>query len=289
MTQSQAMLCALAGFFLWVTVDAAVKLGSQAALSPFMIMAALGTVGAGCVFVSTLFKKNISALYPHSWREQALICLCYIGVNYANVIALKHLPLTVFFIVVFTTPLVIAALSSVMKHETLTRIKIVCLIAGFFGVVLAVGIGGGGGDGLGYVAAFVSVLCFAFYTVLMRKISKTDTVQSTQFINALSVGLVGICGVYLQSAAVPQGWALAMIVAAGSINILGSVLYNTAIQNTASTNVAQLHYTQIISGALLGYLIWHEVPTWNLVAGSIVIIVSGMIVAAQARKKGLPL
>ena len=34
----------------------------------------------------------------------------------------------------------------------------------------------------------------------------------------------------------------------------------------------------------MGYLIWHEVPTGNLVVGSIIIIVSGMIVAAQAHR-----
>ncbi len=47
MTQPQAMLCGLAGFFLWVLVDVAMKISSmgQSALSPFVIVAAMGLFG----------------------------------------------------------------------------------------------------------------------------------------------------------------------------------------------------------------------------------------------------
>jgi len=283
-TQSRAMLCALAAFFAWVLVDTAIKLGSEQALSPFMIMAILGMVGATSLLATALLKHNLASLRPHSLREQSAICLCSAIIGYVNVIALKHLPLTVFYIVVFTAPLVIALFSAFLKHETLTPTKIICLVAGFLGVVLAIGLSGsGGGDWLGCFAALASVFCFAIYTVVMRKISKTDTVASVQFTMSLSTAAVGILG-SLQISAAPQSTPLAMMIVAGIINILGNILYNKALQGTSSTNVAQLHYTQIISGALLGYLIWHEVPTWNLIAGSIVIIASGMIVAAQAHK-----
>ena len=287
MTQSRAMFCALAAFLLWVVVDTAIKLASQAALSPFVIMSILGMVGSASLMGSAVVKRNVACLLPCSWREQAWIALCAIGINFANVIALKHLPLTMFYVVVFMTPLMIAALSAMLKHEFLTPIKITCLIAGFLGATLAVGVHGGGGDGLGYLAGFISIICFALLTILIRKISTTDTVESTAFIQSLSVGTFGLLGMLSQSSAIPEGWALAMMIVAGAINSLGNILYNTALKNTVSTNVAQLHYTQIISGAIFGYFLWHEVPTWNLIAGSIIIIASGMIVAAQTRKSGV--
>ncbi|MDR3425275.1 MAG: DMT family transporter [Alphaproteobacteria bacterium] len=288
MTQSRAMLCALSAFFAWVLVDTAIKLGSQGqpALSPFVIMAVLGLCGAVGVGALAVFKRKVALLRPCSLREQTGIALCAVGINYANVFALKHLPLTMFYVVIFTIPLVIAALSALLKHERLTLVKIGCLIAGFFGAALAIGVAGSGGDALGYAAAFTSVLCFSIYTILMRKIAKTDTVESTQFINALCVGAFGLAGALAQASVGLEGKLLALMIVAGIINVFGNILYNTALQNTVSTNVAQLHYTQIISGAILGYLIWHEVPTWNLITGSLVIIASGMIVAAQAHRRG---
>ena len=279
------MLCALVTFFGWVVLDAAIKLASEAALSPFMIMAVLGTVGVLGIVGLALFKRSVAILRPRDLRGQAIICLCALVTNYANVIALKHLPLTIFYIAVFTAPLAVAALSSVLKHEILTRSKIFCLVAGFLGVVLVlaprIGIGG---EWIGYLAASIGVAGFVVYTVMIHKISKTDTSESIQFSNALAVCVFGIVGFLLQSTSAPDDKALGILVVAGGINLLANVLYNQALKYTSSTNVAQLHYTQIISGALLGYLIWHEVPTWNLVVGSIIIIASGMTVAAQAHK-----
>ncbi|MGB9153332.1 MAG: DMT family transporter [Alphaproteobacteria bacterium] len=286
MTHRQAMLCALATYFGWVVTDVAIKLASQAALSPFMIMAVLGTVGVMGIVGMSLFRRNIAVLRPHNLRGQATICLCAMMMNYTTVIALKHLPLTIFYIAVFTSPLAVAALSTALRHEAPTRGKIACLVAGFVGVlvVLAPRLGIAG-EGIGYIAASISVAGFVVYTVTIHKISKTDSTQSIQLFAALSVGTLGIFGAFLQAAPAPDGKSIVMLIAAGGINLLANAFYNKALKNTSSTNVAQLHYTQLISGALLGYLIWHEVPTWNLVVGSILIIASGMIVAAQAGKK----
>lgn len=189
-----------------------------------------------------------------------------------------------FYVVVFTIPLMIAILSVGLKHEVLTIKKIACLIAGFGGTALAIGIKGGGGDWIGYVAAFASVTCFAVYTVLLRKIAKTDSVESTQFLAGIFIGIFGLLGLIFEPTAMPNLTLLAIMIVAGCLNTLGGVMYNVGIQNTVSTNVAQLHYTQIIFGAIFGYFLWHEVPTLNLVIGSIIIVICGMIVAADAHR-----
>jgi len=54
------------------------------------------------------------------------------------VVALRHLSLTMFYILVFTAPMVIALLSSVFLREGLTWRKGVAIVAGFAGVVIAV-------------------------------------------------------------------------------------------------------------------------------------------------------
>ena len=82
-----------------------------------------------------------------------------------------------------------------------------------------------------------------------------------------------------------ETWAYFVFAFCGIATTLGSILYFRALQNTVSTNVAQLHYTQIVIGALLAYILWHDIPTWNLIVGSIIIIASGMFIAARARKK----
>jgi drug/metabolite transporter (DMT)-like permease len=285
MTQTGAILCALAAFFGWVVVDAVIKLASQGALSPFMIMAMLGIVGTMAMFARALCKRDLTTLRPLHPRQQAVICLCSMILNYACVIGLKHLPLTIYYVSVFTAPLVIACLVSLLRHEVLTRTKVACLIAGFGGVVIAImprlTIGG---EWIGYVAACVCVAGFVLYSLTIRKIAATDSPESIQFSTSLSVGVFGITAALLNQETIPATAMLPAMLAAALLNVFANLLYNKALQHTSSTNVAQTHYTQIISGAVIGYLIWHEIPTWNLVVGSLVIVASGLTVAHQARR-----
>jgi drug/metabolite transporter (DMT)-like permease len=281
------MFYALAAFFLWVLVDTIRKISmvGHVILSPFIFMAIVGVTGAVLIGSATAFKKKTSLLRPRSLPEQAGIAFCCAGINYTNTIALKYLSLTMFYAIVFSAPLVIAALSALLKHEKLSPLKICCLVAGFFGVVLAIGVPQGGGEVTGYLAIFASVFFFSLSAILTHKLAKRDTVESIQFWSFLCVGFAGICGSLVQGALLP-GPALALLVFLGAcIDVGGNLLYTTALHNTASTNVAQLHYTQIISGAILGYLIWHEIPTWNLILGSLIIIGAGFVIALQVHRQ----
>ncbi len=288
MTNRQAMLYAVIAYFLWVLGDAAIKFGGLAALSPFLIMVLLGLSGVVALVAYSFFKGNLSALRPHNFRDQAQITVARTIINYVNIIALSHLPLTMFYAVVFTIPLMVAALSVALKHETLSPTKIACVVVGFAGALLAIGVKGGGGDWIGYTAAFVSAACFAVSVILMRNTAKTETAESTALMIGLGCSGVGLLGLLGGPLSMPDGGVVIALVIAGVINIIGGVLYVRAVHNTASTNVTQFHYTQIISGGILGYLIWNEIPTWNLVLGSIIIIAAGITVAKEAHKKELP-
>jgi drug/metabolite transporter (DMT)-like permease len=285
MTQTQAMLCAAGAYFLWASGDAVVKLCAQASLSPALIVGFLGAVGAGGLLAYAFFKRDFSILRPVSLREQIAIAGCSVVVNFANVIALKHLPLTTFYTLVFTSPLIVAALSAVFKHEALSFFKVSCLVAGFLGAAFAIGMDRGG-DWIGYASVMTTVLCFSSRTILMRKTSGADSPESIQFVMGVAVTVAGFIGVLTTPQAWPEARTLALLIGMGAFAALGAALYINALHNTVSSNVAQFHYTQIVYGAVFGYLIWHDVPTWNLVAGSVIIIASGIIVAREAHKNG---
>ncbi|MDD4615960.1 MAG: DMT family transporter [Alphaproteobacteria bacterium] len=286
MTQSRAILCALAAFFVYVCYDTLSKVSmGHGGVTPLTIMAVAGTTGALVVLIPTLFRGKAKALKPQKIIGLALICLCSVGMRFCNNSAVKLLPLTVFYTLLFASPLAISALSAALKHEVLTKTKVVCLITGFIGVLIAVVPKiTTGGELIGYIAIGGSIFCFSIYTVAMRKTSQTETIEAIQFFNFLSIGAFGFCGSLWQSSPWPEESVIPYLIAAGLFFALGNVLFNKALKHTSSSNVAQIHYTQIISGALFGYLIWHDIPSLNLVAGSALIIASGIVVARQARK-----
>jgi drug/metabolite transporter (DMT)-like permease len=46
--------------------------------------------------------------------------------------------------------------------------------------------------------------------------------------------------------------------------------------------VSQFHYTQIVAGSLLGFLIWRDVPSLHTVLGAAIIIGAGLYIAAHS-------
>jgi drug/metabolite transporter (DMT)-like permease len=59
---------------------------------------------------------------------------------------------------------------------------------------------------------------------------------------------------------------------------IASICMMTAYHRTPVAQVAPFQYTQIIWGALAGYVMWQHVPSWHLLAGSAIIAVSGSFV-----------
>jgi drug/metabolite transporter (DMT)-like permease len=77
-------------------------------------------------------------LRPYRLNRQVARACLDMGNNVCVVIALRQLTLTLFYILVFTAPMVIARLSVVFLGEGLTSKKGAAIGAGFAGVVIAV-------------------------------------------------------------------------------------------------------------------------------------------------------
>jgi drug/metabolite transporter (DMT)-like permease len=58
-----------------------------------------------------------------------------------------------------------------------------------------------------------------------------------------------------------------------------------ALKNTSAVHVSQCHYTQLITGALLTWLIWRETPTVWMMAGSVLIVAAGWLMAAAMSRE----
>jgi len=62
----------------------------------------------------------------------------------------------------------------------------------------------------------------------------------------------------------------------------GTLSFYFAVKHTSASNVSQYHYTQLPTGALISYLVWHERPGLSMVLGGSLIIGSGLWIALEA-------
>jgi len=244
----------------------------------------MGLFMALTLTVQAAVRGNLGNLRPRSvWRQGLRACLDMAN-NVCVVIALRHLSLTMFYILVFTSPLTIALLSAVFLGERITTRKAVALVAGFCGVVIAVAPWSGAQrvDLIGLLSCMVCVTCFSVNMVWSRVLTRTEPPESLAFCSGLVTAMAGLALTSFH----PKPLTPTLWLALGTMGVFcaaGTLSFYFAVKHTSASNVSQYHYTQLLTGALISYVVWHDVPGSWMWVGSALIIGAGLMIALGAR------
>jgi drug/metabolite transporter (DMT)-like permease len=204
--------------------------------------------------------------------------------NVCVVIALRHLSLTLFYILVFTSPMVISLLSALFLGERTTPRKVLALVIGFGGVVVAVAPWGHAQriDLIGVVSCMVCVACFSVNMVWSRVLTRTEPPESLAFCSGVVTAIAGLALTSFH----PQPLTPTLWVALGLMGIFcaaGTLSFYFAVKHTSASNVSQYHYTQLLTGSVISYLVWHDKPGVPMIVGGALIIGAGLLIALAAR------
>lgn len=279
----QAITLAVAGFTLWVLTDTAIKLVNQAGLPWYETLAFLGLFMSVFMVARGVVRRDLRALRPDKLRPQFLRSALDLGNNICVILALRHLALTTFYILIFLAPIVVALLSPFLLRERMTWPKAFAILTGFAGVVVAVHPWGSSheADFIGYAACLGCVACFSLNIVWSRVLTQTETPESLTLFSATIMGIVGFA--LMMGHAVPlTGRVAALLVAMGLLCSIGSLCFFVALKHTTAANVSQFHYTQLITGALMAWLVWRQTPGLFTLVGAGLIIGSGLYIATHA-------
>ena len=285
-SQLKAIGLAIAAFSLWVLADTSIKLAGQYTLPAYEVVAFLGMSIAGFLTLHGLWRGEVRALWPKRLKSQLLRSCLDLGNCLFVVVALRHLPLTLFYLIVFAAPLVVAILAVFFLKESLGWRRLGAILGGFLGVWVSADPFSSArrGDWTGYAACAVCVTCFAGSIVYSRVLTRTDRPESMTFFSGLVMAVVGSL-LMLWHAEPLTARLVAVLVAMGLFCALGNICFFIALKHTTTANVSQYHYTQLISGALLAYLVFGEKPTVPMLLGSTLIVGSGVYVALSAPRE----
>lgn len=287
----EAVGLAIAGFTFWVLADTSIKIVGSYKLPAYEVLAFLGLCVVCILIVRGLWRRDVQAVWPKRPRRQLVrSCLDLIN-NLGVVLALRHVPLTMFYILVFLSPMVITLLAALFLGERLEWRKGLAIVAGFVGVVVAVNPFSPSrqGDWIGYLACMVCVACFSANMVWARVITQTETPESLTFFSGVLMAVVGF-GCMLWHAQPLTPLLAAILIAMGFFCAFGSICFFVALKHTSAATVSQYHYTQLLTGSLLSYLIWREVPTLSMLFGGAIIIAAGVYIAVgSSRLKPSPI
>ena len=198
-----------------------------------------------------------------------------LGAMFLSFQAYSLMPLADAVSVFYAAPLFMAALSVPMLGEHVGVRRWTAIAVGFAGVLIVVRPGGDvfGNGGLLMLSAAALV---GVTTNLIRRLSATDDAASTSFYFTASGALFGTIACLWAGWIVPGPFDLLLFLAVGLLGGCAQYTLTLSYRYAEVGFLAPLKYLAIISGGIIGYLVWSEVPDAQSLTGIAIIIGSGL-------------
>jgi len=196
--------------------------------------------------------------------------------------SLSVLPLADAAAIAFVLPLFVAALAVPMLGERLDLSRGIAIFIGLVGALMIVRPGADVFTPYALLPVAMAA-CNALYQVLTRKVAGVEHPMTSLIWGA-------IIGAVLLSAVAPfywkmpdQAWHWVLLGVIGLMASIGHYLLIRAYDFASTTLLAPFTYTAIVWALLLGFVLFGQLPDGWSVAGMVVIVFSGLFLAARQR------
>jgi drug/metabolite transporter (DMT)-like permease len=200
--------------------------------------------------------------------------------------AFKLLPLAEAVALSLAGPIFLTALSVPMLGEKVGLRRWSAVIAGFIGVLVMTRPGAGVFDPTALFAVG-GALFYALAMISIRWLSSTEPAASTVFYFTLFATAVGALSLPFQWQT-PDVPGFLLLAGIGLIGGIAQMAMTQAFRLAPASIVAPFEYLALVFAVSLGYLFWSEVPDSYILAGSAIVVGSGLYILHRetARRRG---
>jgi len=268
-----ALVCALGAIFFWST-NAVVAKYALASLTVAQVQTLQFAGASLAVFLIGRYVRREGFIWRDS-RALALGVVGLVGTMVFQYIAFAAGPIATVNLIAYSWPLLTAVAVAASTAAYRSARLVLTSLAGFLGVAMLIGGDGfaltGGQSLVGYVAAIVSALCMAAYTVGVGRLA---IAPASLLLPACLIGLGGTSAWWIVSGAgVPDVLPIAMGLYLGIFPMgVGYLLWSYANRLGAAGSISTLGYsTPVVSTALL--VVSGESLTTVAILGGLIIVV----------------
>ena len=219
-------------------------------------------------------------------RNQATRALLAVCSTFLIVASLARLPLNEVIAILFVVPLFIAVMAPPLLGERVSVHRWLAVLIGFTGMLIMVR---PGTDAFQFAALLpvAAALVAATRDIVTRRISAAETSTAILFYSTVALTLVGL-------ATAPFGWQpmeasdLAITAFTGLMFGLGHYFIIEAFRYGEATVVSPYRYANLIWAVLLGFLLWGEIPNVWVLAGTPLVVGSGLYILLHERSRRAP-
>jgi drug/metabolite transporter (DMT)-like permease len=191
-----------------------------------------------------------------------------------TVIAFSMMPLAGAIAINFSAPLFSGLISVVWLKERAGLARWGTLIAGFIGVLIVVKPGAESFQ-LGALFALANAIMYGSVTVAVRGMSKTESANTLLMWQMLTLAVMHT-GLLVFGFRWPTAQHAGLLIASGVANAAAQYLWTKALHAAPATAVSPFYYFLLVWSLAIGFFVWGDVPTIDLLVGSAIVVGSGL-------------
>lgn len=200
-------------------------------------------------------------------------------------LGLMYLPFGELYSLMNLAPILITASGAFILGEKVGWRRWTAVICGFIGVLIVID-----PNNLKFGFAFIYPLIAAIFitqrdTITRKFLNKFDSLQIV-FITSFSVSVFFGFGIFLNYKPIDLEIFIYIFLSAIFVT-LGYYFSVLTIKTANISTTSPFRYTIIIFGIILGYFIFNEIPAFNMILGSLIIISSGIFIILRQKKIGI--
>ncbi len=197
--------------------------------------------------------------------------------------ALAHLPIANATSILQALPLLIVAASALFLGEQVGWRRWGAVIVGFGGVLLIVRPGFAGFN-VWSLSALVGVVFMTGRDIVTRHIPVEVNSFGAALVSVLSMTvLVGPSLSFFETWQMPDVFQFSLLAAAAAFMLVGFVFIIIAVRTGDMVVVAPFRYSIVIWAMIIGLIVWNDVPDWQTLAGSGILIATGVYAFLRER------
>jgi drug/metabolite transporter (DMT)-like permease len=224
-----------------------------------------------------------SRLRDHAGRNftQAVAQSCII-------IAFGLMPLAGAVAINFSAPLFATLVAALWLKEKIGLMRGIALVTGFLGVLL-VAAPGADTFRIGALFAIANAVLYGSVTAVVRGMTKTESAETLTMYQMVFLTLFFGLALPFAGFSWPTGVDLAALVLNGVLNGFGQYWWTRSLALAPPSAVGPFYYFSLVWALGLGFLFWGDVPGLALIAGSAIVVGSGLFLLwYESGRKPLP-
>lgn len=276
--------CALAPL-----IDVAAKFASQSVSVGQVTLARMAVQALLMIPVMLIFRHGVR-LTTAQFGLLTLRAALLLASTFTFVSALQVMPVADALAIAFVEPFILLAMGAILFGDLVGPRRIIASLVGFCGALLVIQ---PNFAAFGSVALFPlgTALFFALYMLVTRRIARDVAPEPMQFHTAW-IGVVLMVPVLALGAGLdigvlvlsnPEAVVWGQLFAVGLAAAVSHMAITYALRFAPSATLAPLHYLEIVTAVLFGYLFFDDWPNPLSWTGIAVITGSGLYIIARER------